>query len=123
MFFGGILNRGEFRQFSLDNPLFSGSFLTVCNRKLKDFRLIINIKKSKTGQIREGEDVALLRFSDEKIPQFYFAYCPVESLDIWLKEAGISSGAVFRSMDRHGNVKPKAISKTPSMPSSKYIPA
>lgn len=55
------------------------------------------IRKSKTDQEGKGRKPVI----------FYGQYpetCPVRSLQKWLKEGNVTSGAIFRKVDRHGNV-------------------
>jgi site-specific recombinase XerD len=55
------------------------------------------IPRSKTDQEGKGRKPVI----------FYGEYpetCPVRSLQKWLKVSGISSGAIFRKIDRHGNI-------------------
>jgi site-specific recombinase XerD len=59
-------------------------------------RLRVTLPKSKTNQYGEPESVWILPAG---------AYCPVRALRAWLEVAGITCGAVFRSIDRHKNVK------------------
>jgi integrase len=59
-------------------------------------RVRIHIPKSKTDQTGEGQSVWILPGG---------SHCPVKALRAWLEVGGISSGAVFRSVDRHKNVK------------------
>jgi integrase len=35
--------------------------------------------------------------------------CPVRALTTWLTVAGIKAGAIFRSVDRHRNIRPKRL--------------
>lgn len=36
--------------------------------------------------------------------------CPITALKLWFAASGISQGPVFRPIDRHGNIKPAALS-------------
>ena len=56
----------------------------------------VMLPKSKTNQHGEPEYVWISPGG---------AHCPVKALRAWLEVAGISSGPVFRQVDRHGNVK------------------
>lgn len=62
----------------------------------------IRLGRSKTDQEGEGQFVA--------IPRGRTKLCPITALTAWLQAAGISSGAVFRSVDRHGRVGRVALS-------------
>ena len=56
----------------------------------------VNIRRSKTDQTGAGRVVAL--------PYGRPATCPVRALRKWLDVAGITSGPVFRGVNRHGHV-------------------
>ena len=58
------------------------------------------LPRSKTDQDGEGRYVGIKRGS---VP----ATCPVRALRAWLDAAAITSGPVFRRVDRHGNVLEK----------------
>jgi integrase len=58
------------------------------------YRLLI--RRSKTDQAGEGQEIA--------IPRGYHLR-PVELVQMWLARAEISTGYVFRKVDRGGNVK------------------
>lgn len=60
--------------------------------------LIINIRHSKTDQEGKGRKVGIPYGSNCNT-------CPVRSLQLWLEESGITSGPVFRSVNRHGNLQ------------------
>lgn len=69
--------------------------------------MVVTVRKSKTDQTGEGEQVAI---PYGKHPQT----CPVLALQKWLDSAGIKSGPVFRSFwksgkVREGKISPKAI--------------
>ena len=57
--------------------------------------LRVTIRRSKTDQEGQGRVVA--------VPQGH-TVCPVRALKAWLVAAGITTGPIFRSVDRHGNV-------------------
>ena len=59
--------------------------------------LEIILRRSKTDQEGEGRTVFVpLAKSEER--------CPVRSLQVWLDLAGIGSGALFRRINRHGQI-------------------
>lgn len=66
----------------------------------------IFLPKSKTDQEGQGRYVGIKRGSKP-------ATCPVRALEAWLSAAGITSGPVFRSVDRHsrvgGGITPQSI--------------
>jgi integrase len=57
----------------------------------------LRIRKSKTDQLGEGCDLQIARGSHT---------CPITAVQRWLDLAGISSGPIFRGVNRHGNVSP-----------------
>ncbi|QDM15170.1 site-specific integrase [Tardiphaga sp. vice278] len=63
--------------------------------------LRILIRKSKTDQDGEGETIAILRGD---------VACPVAALRAWLDAAGITSGPLFRSVNKGGRVSKTALS-------------
>ena len=64
--------------------------------------LILRLRRSKTDQAGEG----VLK----GIPLGQHATtCPVRALQVWIKAAGLAEGALFRPLDRHGNVHPKRL--------------
>lgn len=60
--------------------------------------IVLSLRRSKTNQEGNDEEVAVLYGSDP-------ATCPVRLLQAWLDATGITSGPVFRHVDRHGNVR------------------
>ena len=62
--------------------------------------VVVHIGKSKTDQ--EGAGAALPIPTGSRLKT-------VQALDTWLAAAGITSGPVFRSVDRHGNVGTEAM--------------
>jgi integrase len=58
--------------------------------------LVVHLRRSKTDQEAHGRMVA--------IPPGQERLCPVTAVRNWLQSAGIERGAIFRSIDRHGNI-------------------
>jgi site-specific recombinase XerD len=58
----------------------------------------ILLLKSKTDQEGQGRYVGIKRGENP-------ATCPIRALKAWIEVAGITSGPIFRSVDRHGNIK------------------
>jgi integrase len=56
----------------------------------------IHLRHSKTDQDGRGDTIA--------IPYGRSRYCAVLALDAWLAASGITEGAIFRPVDRHGRV-------------------
>lgn len=65
--------------------------------------LVISIRRSKTDQDGEGRKIGVPAGTDP-------GTCPVHAVEAWLAAAKIESGAVFRVMNRHGQVLPKRLS-------------
>lgn len=64
--------------------------------------VLVTISKSKTDQYAEGQTI--------QIPRSGKATCPVSALERWLDVSGITTGPVFRGIDRHGNLSIKPLS-------------
>ena len=71
--------------------------LDVDNIELVTEGLRINIRRSKTDQFAEGRLIGVTRGSDP-------VTCPVRALSAYLSAAGVTEGAIFRSINRHGHV-------------------
>lgn len=65
--------------------------------------LVVTIRRSKTDQEGEGEQIGIPYGSDP-------ATCPVRAYRAWVELAGISSGAIFRPVDRHGRIGEQRLS-------------
>jgi site-specific recombinase XerD len=77
--------------------------LTVADLDWSDPRgVVVTITRSKTDQTGEGREVSISRGTHGDT-------CPVRALIGYLEAAGISSGPVFRSVDKHGNVSDKGM--------------
>lgn len=86
--FAGAFRRSELVEFKL-------SHVTFTHKGVELF-----VKKSKTDQEGKGEVVAIpFQINPEN--------CPVRCLQRWIQEMkakGITDGALFRQVDRHGNI-------------------
>ncbi|HXA66095.1 MAG TPA: site-specific integrase [Bryobacteraceae bacterium] len=83
---------------------FAGAFrrselvaLDVADVAFTEDGLVVTIRRSKTDQEGEGRKVGV-PFGSRT------ATCPVRALRAWLDAAEISSGPVFRAVDRHGRL-------------------
>jgi integrase len=83
---------------------FAGAFrrselvaLDVSDLGFTDDGLVIQIRRSKTDQVGDGRSVGIPYGSTP-------ATCPVRAARAWLVNSGITSGPVFRGVDRHGNI-------------------
>ncbi len=59
--------------------------------------IVLTVRRSKTDQEGAGAEVGL-PYGEHRLT------CPVRSLEAWMQEARISTGPLFRRIDRHGNV-------------------
>ena len=59
--------------------------------------LVVTLRRSKTDPEGEGRKIGVPQGSEQ-------ASCPLWALDQWRAAAGLSSGALFRSVTRHGRV-------------------
>lgn len=65
--------------------------------------VIVRLRKSKTNQEGRLEEKTLHRASDATL-------CPVRAVKTWMRHASIQSGAIFRGVDRHGNISENRLS-------------
>jgi integrase len=65
--------------------------------------IVLTLKRSKTDQEGIGRRIGIPHGGHE-------ATCPVRALDAWLALAGLRNGAIFRPIDRHGNVSDDRLS-------------
>jgi len=71
--------------------------LDVCDVAFEGDGLVLRLRRSKTNQEGELEEVAVLSGSD---PQT----CPVRALQVWLANSAINDGPLFRAVDRAGRI-------------------
>jgi integrase len=71
--------------------------LDVADVAETDKGLVVTVRRSKVDQEAAGAKVPLPRGA-------HAATCPVRALRAWLDASGVTSGALFRAVDRHGNV-------------------
>ena len=64
--------------------------------------IIIHLRRSKTDQAGAGRKIG--------IPLGRSRWCPVAALETWLLGSGITEGAVFRPIDRHGRMSNERLS-------------
>lgn len=62
---------------------------------------IIRLRRCKTDQEGCGRDVA--------IPNVRGRYCPIQSLQAWLAASGITTGALFRRINRYDQLLPQRL--------------
>lgn len=89
---------------------FAGAFrrselvrLDVSDLRRTDDGYVVTIRRSKTDQESNGRTVGIPYGSHRET-------CPVRALERWLEVSEITTGAVFRGIDRHGNVSSEALS-------------
>lgn len=63
----------------------------------------LHIRESKTDQEQRGELIGLPKQEVEEL-------CAVRALEAWLNAACITSGPIFRPIDRWGNIRPRGLS-------------
>lgn len=88
--FAGAMRRSELAGLHVEDLQFTPDGLRVL------------IRQSKTDQEGRGQVVGLVHGANPLT-------CPVRAVRAWMRAAGIHSGPVFRSINRHGNVADKAI--------------
>jgi len=83
---------------------FAGAFrrselcaMAVCDLSFSDSGLVINIPRSKADLEQAGDKVAIPLGEHDQT-------CPIRALREWLAAANVTSGAVFRAVDRHNKV-------------------
>lgn len=98
----------KWRDLALTQVGFFGAFrrselvaITVEDLRWEPEGLIVCIPQSKTDQSGEGLYRALPRGDD--------LVCPVAALRTWLDKAGITTGPVFRAINRWGHLQPAAL--------------
>jgi integrase len=64
--------------------------------------MLVQLRRSKTDQEGEGRQVP--------IPNLRGPLCPVRALQAWLDASGIQEGALFRPVNRHGQIGKKRLS-------------
>jgi integrase len=64
--------------------------------------VILHLRHSKTDQLGHGRKIG--------IPFARGRHCPVAALDAWLERSRIVEGAVFRNVNRHGQIAPTRLS-------------
>jgi integrase len=65
--------------------------------------LTITLRRSKTDQQGAGRKIGIPYGSNPET-------CPVRVLQGWIEQAGIASGPLFRSINRHGKIQPGRLS-------------
>src|SRR6266849_3701087 len=89
--FAGAFRRSELVSLDLPDLVFSRDGLTV------------TLRRSKTDQEGVGRKIGVPYGSNPET-------CPVRTLQAWLEETGVTSGSVFRALNRHGQIQPGRLS-------------
>ena len=89
--FAGAFRRSELVGFDAEDCAFGKDGLTV------------TLRKSKTDQNGAGRKIGVPYGSNPDT-------CPVRTIQSWLELAGVSTGPLFRSINRHGQVQPGRLS-------------
>lgn len=103
---------------------FAGAFrrselvsLDVSDVNLTRDGAIITLRRSKTDQEGQGRKVGIPYGSRPET-------CPVRALERWLEVSGITEGALFRPINRHGHMQPGRLSdKAVALVVKKYAEA
>jgi integrase len=88
--FAGALRRSEIVSLDLKHVRFTPKGMTV------------TLPYSKTDQAGEGMSKTMVRSKGR--------LCPVRALEMWIEEAGIERGPIFRAVDKWGHVRPTRLS-------------
>jgi hypothetical protein len=89
--FAGAFRRSELVGFDAEDCSFGKDGLTI------------TLRKSKTDQNGEGRKIGIPYGSNPDT-------CPVRTIQAWMELAGITTGPLFRSINRHGQVQPGRLS-------------
>jgi integrase len=89
--FAGAFRRAEIVGLDVEDLAFGKDGLTV------------TLRRSKTDQEWQGRKIGIPYGSNPDT-------CPVRVLQAWLEQAGVASGPVFRSLNRHGQLQPGRLS-------------
>jgi integrase len=89
--FAGAFRRSELVGLAVEDCAFGRDGLTI------------RLRRSKTDQEGAGRKVGIPYGS-------YLATCPVRNVQEWLTQAGITTGPLFRSINRHGTIQEHGLS-------------
>ncbi len=88
--FAGAFRRSELTGLDIEDCSFGRDGLTI------------TLRRSKTDQEGQGRKIGIPYGSNPDT-------CPVRVLQSWLETASIASGAVFRAINRHGQLQPRGL--------------
>jgi site-specific recombinase XerD len=89
--FAGAFRRSELVSLDVEDCAFGKDGLTV------------TLRRSKTDQQGVGRKIGIPYGSNPET-------CPVRTVQAWLEQAGVSTGPLFRSLNRHGHMLPGRLS-------------
>jgi site-specific recombinase XerD len=89
--FSGAFRRSELVALDVADCVFTRDGLTV------------TLRRSKTDQEGAGRKIGIPYGSNPET-------CPVRTMQSWMDQAAISAGPAFRSINRHGQVRPRRLS-------------
>ena len=89
--FAGAFRRSELVSLDVEDCVFGKDGLTV------------TLPRSKTDQDGQGRKIGIPYGSNPET-------CPVRVLQAWLEQAGVTGGPLFRSLSRHGYLRPDRLS-------------
>ncbi len=84
--FAGAFRRSELVGLDIEDCAFGNDGLTV------------TLRRSKTDQDGVGRKIGIPYGSNPET-------CPVRTIEAWIEQAALSSGALFRAINRHGQVQ------------------
>lgn len=85
--------------------------INIEDLQINDFGMDVRIRETKT----KNDDLI------KGVVYTYNEFCPVKATQEWIKISEITSGALFRSIDRHGNIKERLSDKSVALIIKKYI--
>jgi site-specific recombinase XerD len=89
--FAGAFRRSEIVGLDFEDCAFSKDGLTI------------TLRRSKTDQHGQGRKIGIPYGSNPET-------CPVRTIQAWIEQAGITSGPLFRAINRHGRIQPGRLS-------------
>jgi integrase len=89
--FAGAFRRSELVRLDVEDCAFGKDGLTV------------TLRRSKVDQEGQGRKIGIPYGSNPET-------CPVRTVQAWLEAAGVTAGPLFRSINRHGQVRPDRLS-------------
>jgi site-specific recombinase XerD len=85
--------------------------INIEDLQINEFGMDVRIRETKT----KNDDLI------KGVVYTYNEYCPVKATQAWMNATHIETGALFRSVDRHGNIKDRLSDKSIALIVKKYI--